>query len=250
VKELEETLDWDPEQLRKCVKDAMRELPNLTDQDLYARWRYALSELGKVRPVSTLDDVGKAILSRAARAVGIKTDGDHDWDMTESDAVARCIRLVFSDLRKRLAKATPEEQARLSVILENEIAKLSSADAETLRRCLKVEKLSGKVLLEFVTSTGGFGLVQAFIVGQGFAPYLILTTIMKAFSVWIGMTFPFAAYTTATTALAAALSSWVLMSVGAVAGAAGFHVLEQKLHDELAKMVLIVGWVRATKGGA
>jgi hypothetical protein len=243
--ELGETLDWDPEEIHKRIEETMRELSSLSDRDFYVRWRFALSELAGVKPPSTLADVGRAILNHAARSVGIKSNGYQDSDAMEFDTVARCIQEVLSDLRTRFAKATPEELARLEAILEGEVARLSPDDIETLRKYLGVERITAKVLVGFLTSAGGFGLAQALIAGEGFAPYLVLTTTMKAVSVWIGVTFPFAAYTTATSALAAFLGLWTLLSIGAIIGAVGFHSLGNKLHEALSKMVVIIGWVRA-----
>jgi hypothetical protein len=130
---------------------------------------------------------------------------------------------VTDDWRLRLAeavaRASDEQRRQLESRIADDLAHLSEPEREALRAALG-DDLSGGLLLRVATTGGGAIMFAGGVQLAGFGAYLALTTVMHAVATTLfGVTLPFAAYTTATTALSLAsggllaipvLASWLL----------------------------------------
>lgn len=185
--------------------------------------------------------IATAILRRAARSRNIDphrfaTDTD-----LESAVFRECVRRYVEEIKRRIETASEASYADVERGLRDELAKLSAAEAEAVRRSLGLDALSARAVLTLIKSSSSAAIAQTVVASFGFGSFLFLTTLIKAISLLFGVTFSFGVYTAATSGLAMLLSPTVVPVVGAVAGGAALVLTGRRLRDEMAKLVIIVG---------
>jgi hypothetical protein len=121
----------------------------------------------------------------------------------QADQIAiKYLKQCEEGLKEKLREQTFDEAAASERDLAALLDKLTPIERLEIQKSLNLEHLSAKSLRETIMKTGlpiaGIAGVQA----AGFGAYLALTTVMHAvFTSMLGITLPFAAYTTATSAL-------------------------------------------------
>jgi hypothetical protein len=121
----------------------------------------------------------------------------------QADQIAiKYLKQCEEGIKEKLREQTSDEAAASVRDLAALLDKLTPIERLEIQKSLKLEHLSAKSLRETIMTTGlpiaGIAGVQA----AGFGAYLALTTVMHAvFTSMLGITLPFAAYTTATSAL-------------------------------------------------
>ncbi len=105
-------------------------------------------------------------------------------------------------LREKLRSQSAEQVQETERILKETLARLTANEKLEIQKALELDTLSASSVRDVVLKSGipfaGIAAVQA----GGFGGYLALTTVMHAvFTSMLGITLPFAAYTTATSAL-------------------------------------------------
>lgn len=151
-------------------------------------------------PPTDLALLSTRLIEEAAAGYGISEDLllSQQAEAVANKYLQDCIDGVREQLRKQgndAVKAT--EQA-----MSQQIAKMSPAERLEIQKALNLETLSASSLRDTFLKSGlpiaGIAALQA----GGFGAYLALTTIMHAvFTSMLGITLPFAAYTTASSAL-------------------------------------------------
>jgi len=122
----------------------------------------------------------------------------------------------LSDLRKAIAKMSPAERAELEKQISRDLASLSHEQREAIQRDMNLDNLSGEAMTRALLSMGGPLASMTAVSTAGFGAYLALTTIIHAVATTaLGITLPFAVYTSATSALSILTGpvGWVLTSI-------------------------------------
>ena len=175
-----------------------------------------LREAGKSPKNATKDQVMETALVRAAKSLGIRCN---DWGSAETAWLVRQVKLQVAEaFRKRFEEM--DEGDRKAILVQ--------ADQDLNKRAQQMG-------LSFVPAA-------AVVAGEmsGFGIYLGTTQALAALSTAIGITFPWAIYQGATTALGVILGpvGWVLVGAGVLAGGAGYFSQRLKRRDEKLKVVV------------
>jgi len=110
---------------------------------------------------------------------------------------------LLAQTRKVYNDATKEQIEKLEKQLDDDIANMSAEQMQELQKALGVDKITGSTLSSMIKTTAGTTTLMLALDASGFGAYIALTTIMHAiFTTILGVTVPFAAYTTATSTLA------------------------------------------------
>ena len=116
---------------------------------------------------------------------------------------------MIQNLQTKLNNADEDEMASIKLQLQKSLEEMSESELEAIKEATNLENLSSDELLKFM-KTALIGGGAAVVLGQmGFGLYLFLTSMIKAFSVALGVTFSFGVYTTATT-----MMSFIISPVG------------------------------------
>lgn len=108
----------------------------------------------------------------------------------------------LANLRKMVAKMSPTERSELDKTITQELNELPHEQREAVLRDLRLDTLSGEAVTKALLASGGPLASMAALGGAGFGAYVALTTIIHAVATTLlGITLPFAVYTTATSVL-------------------------------------------------
>ncbi len=232
--------DWSGEVLSNAILRQQGELTLLTDQQLENKLWKELAKLAGVAEGSTPELIGRKVVQQLA--LDYKLD---NWlypgVFLEERVFEACLQEQLGLLKRKLKSLTRDEEAQVKQALHDTLAKLSTAEQEAIRQTMGLDQLSADSMMAvFKTASPVLG-AQVLLSSTGFGAYLFLTTTMKALSLLLGTTFSFGTYTLATSALAFALSLPFLAVVTAVSGGVTWRKTEQKLREQLRKVVFLAG---------
>lgn len=151
-------------------------------------------------PESDLELLSTRIIEEAAAGYGISED------LLLSQQAEAIYRRYLEDcvegIREQLKKQGQDEINATDRAMTEQLARLSETERLEIQKALNLQTLSASSLRNVIVKSGipvaGIAAVQA----GGFGAYLALTTVMHAvFTSILGITLPFAAYTSATSAL-------------------------------------------------
>jgi hypothetical protein len=243
VGEFNDSTDWDAEVLQKEIRKEINLLADLNERQLSRMLRARTAEIAEVDEQAAEQELKVAIINRAKRALGKDFDNRIfvNSTMLEEEVYAACIDELIEAIRKRLNKMTYDEEEQVGKALEQEMAKLSEMDQDAIKRATGLESLSSEAILKFLKTTSGVAFAQLLIGGAGFGAFLLLTTSLKALSLLLGVTLPFASYVAATTFLSFLLSGPFLLLIIGVSGGLLYRGTTNRIHDQLAKLLLVTG---------
>jgi hypothetical protein len=139
----------------------------------------------------------------------------------------------LANLRKMVAKMSAKERADLERAITEELHQLPHEQREAVVRDLRLDSLSGEAVTKALLAAGGPLASMAALSAAGFGAYLALTTIIHAVATTVlGITLPFAFYTTATSALSLLTGpvGWLLAGLTMLVT---WHFSERKLSRSL-----------------
>lgn len=159
----------------------------------------------------------------------------------------RYLEKMLASMQEQLKKQTLHEAHATITQIEKNISELSQVEQEELRKVLNINELTGKEIRNVLMKAGTPALVMGTLSASGFGAFIALTTVVHAvFTTVLGVTVPFAVYTSATSAL-----SFLLGPAGLafVAGTAIWQVFRgnNKLKNEIMGQI-IFGAVNAYGG--
>lgn len=135
----------------------------------------------------------------------------------------------LANLRKMLGSMSPSERSEVEKKISEDLASLPHEQREAMQRDLKLDRLSGQALVAALLAAGGplAGIVT--LSSAGFGVYLALTTIIHAVATTaLGITLPFAFYTSAASALSI-LTGPVGWAIAGMAIILSLHFTEKKI---------------------
>ncbi len=170
----------------------------------------------------------KILLSNEIIAEAAKNYDDIGENLTnaqKADAIAqRFYERIREKINAELKKQNPIQAAQMEQTLDENISQMNAIEREQMRQALRVDKLTGKMIRNTLLKAG----LPALAIGStgGFGVYLATTTILHAvFTTALGITLPFAAYTTATSAVSILTGP---VGWGLVAGVAAYQIVSGK----------------------
>ncbi|NLY52955.1 MAG: hypothetical protein GX063_08655 [Firmicutes bacterium] len=239
MERLNEQLNWDVNTIQTAIEREYRQLNRLDEADLNRHLFSRIAEIAGVESNLSVSAVGEAVIRRAAEACKIPVN--QPVEVLEARVFDHCVEEKIKQLKEQLTQMTDAELEEFETIVREQIESLSKAEQEAIRETMGLEELSAKHVIGFLKQTSSVALAQMIISGFGFGAYLFLTTLIKAFSLLLGVTFSFGVYTAATSALAFLLSGPFLLMVGLVGLGLMYQRAGNALNDELAKLLVFVG---------
>jgi hypothetical protein len=246
---IDATINRPLSEVEKTIELAQRELELLADTEIQSRLRGHLVDLAELPSGRNTTAVACAVVLRAAKSFKIDST-THSSPLTLENAVFEaCVRELVDQIKATLAKISSGDAARLEALLREQLGRISAADADAIRRATGIEELSAKALLSFLKTSSSTAIASLVVSSLGFAPFLALTTAMKAITLLVGVTLPFATYTAASSTLAFLLSGPFLLAVLAVIGSVGWKRADNAIRDQLVRLVILVGRANTLAGG-
>jgi uncharacterized protein YaaW (UPF0174 family) len=187
-------------------------------------------------PPTDLALMSTRLIEEAAAGYGISEDL---LLSQQAEAVAnKYLEDCIEGLREQLKKQGKDAIKATEQVMSQQIASMSPAERLEIQRALNLETLSASSLRDTFLKSGlpiaGIAALQA----GGFGTYLALTTIMHAvFTSMLGITLPFAAYTTASSALSL-LTGPVGIMLSLSIGFLGFFWGQRKIERSQYAMVV------------
>lgn len=230
-----------PSELESTIAQAHKELEKLPDAEIYSLLHRHLATLAELHSGRNKTAVACAVVLLAAKSFKIDSTS-HTSPLTLENAVFEaCVRDMVDQIKSTLSKVSSGDADRLEALLREELSRISAADADAIRKATGIEELSAKALLSFLKTSSSTAIASLVVGSLGFAPFLALTTAMKAITLLIGVTLPFATYTAASSTLAFLLSGPFLLAVLAVIGSVGWKRADNAIRDQLVRLVILVG---------
>lgn len=163
-----------------------------------------IKKLGESNTGTISDDMLSAKVIDEASKVFKKEIEDELTPAQKADAIYhRYNERLLAQAQKAYNEATTEQKVKLEKQLDDDISKMSTEQIKELQKALGVDKITGSTLSSMIKTTVGTTTLMLALDASGFGAYVALTTIMHAiFTTILGITLPFAAYTTATSTLA------------------------------------------------
>lgn len=216
-------------------------LSGVPESTLNRRYMTQLRRIASAKNTDNLDVIAERILHRAAKTLGVRVADYCDSASLESAVIEKATERLIDRIKEQFKNAAPDDEARIEQMFDDEISRMSVAQSKAVRDALGVDELTGKALTTLFKTVSGTVIAQSLVGGAGFGAYLFLTAMIKAFSLLLGVVFPFSVYTGASTILAALLSpalvpAMIVASTGVVTG-----TLERRIRDEFAVALVTVG---------
>ena len=243
IKQFNRSWKWEADTLRSRHIRELELLQGLDESELEDAMKEELARLSGTDPMDSTAKAAEALLVRVGTRAGVAWTNEEDPLSYERKVVKACIEQIALDLQRKMKTMTRKEIDELQKQLDEIISGLGQREKEAIIKAAQLSDISGESVLRFWKTTSGVVLAQLVLSSSGFGVYLMLTTIMKAFSLFWGVTFPFAVYTTATGVLSFLLSGPFLIAV--ITGLAGLTFLKTQnaIDFFMGAMYIITGYM-------
>ena len=190
---------FDPFTLNDAIIRKRTELQGLDDTALRKQMVQLLCQLAHVSKKERDDPqaISRAVLARAAKQMKINTTM-----IAPEDVERKVFELHLEDLLKRiqatLQRGGPEMEKELEDHLQVVLGQLSHGEQEAMRQAMSLDELTARSMLKTLRAGGMTFGTLAILNASGMGVFLMLTTMIKAFSLLLGTTFAFSTYMAAT----------------------------------------------------
>ncbi|WP_280769558.1 hypothetical protein [Salipaludibacillus daqingensis] len=177
--------------------------------------RYDIS-LSSIDTQQGLHEFGDLILNKAVqsyRSMNKKFTGT-----TFEDVVHHFFKKMFEEIGKKYKEGSEEEKEELEKAFESFIADLPEHQKEKLKKELNVSELSQQMINRILATNGTVVLFSALVNTMGFSFYMGATSLLASGASLLGLTLPFAAYTSMTSLIAVLANPLFFLGVIAVSG--------------------------------
>jgi len=234
-------LQWETGVLEKRLEKRVRILKALPRRRLRERLRSALCSVAGCAEDSPDPVIIHGVLNQAAKTLSLDPARYLDAASLEQAVFEKGVERKLHQMQESLRRMSPRDLDACEQRLERDLDTLGSADRESLRSLLGLEKLSGPALIGILRTTSSVALAQLVVGSMGFAPWLFLSTSIKAVSVLLGVTFSIGFYHGASSLLAGVLSLPFTFGVVAFTGGWAWRKIRAALQGEQAIQLVLAG---------
>lgn len=246
----EKITEWDSNtnmegsSLQEAIDKSLQDVVRYSEYEVYAYLKEELAELAGLTRANSFEEIGREMILHMARHYKLPAGDDDNTAALEEKLFELCLEEQLEILKKEIDAGNSQE---LQELLKAELDKLSPEELEAVRKATGLDELSAQALLTFIKTGSSVAIAQLLIAGTGFGAYLFLTTLAKAVSLLLGVTFSFGTYTALTSTLAFLLSPMFLLFVILGSGGVLWWKTSGQLDDYLIKMVFLMGKARLMK---
>ena len=230
------------DEFAKVLEARTNELKDIEPSELTLQLLGKLEEIGDVEPgyLATRRDFEDLCGELAAKAVALKCEGDKQFDGTSLlDLVSYVMQEILAEIEGKFDSLKDADQQKLIEGLREFLSSLPEDQQQAFCDALNVEALTDEVVRQaIVKGSLGIGFSAVVSIG-GFAFYTAATSLLAGLAGLVGLTLPFAAYTTLTSGIAVLANPvfLVLVVVGTIA--TGWWKGSQKIKQSLYPLVVV-----------
>lgn len=194
VKEVEE------KKIDNYIDEEKNKFINLNRNELDDKLLNVLKEKSNISGNASKDSISVAIINSIAEYLSIE---ENLTVAQKADGIyRRYFEKLLSSIQKELNNQNEEEAQKTIIEIEKNLKNISERDKEKLKEVLNLQSLTGDEIRNILMKAGAPALIIGSMSASGFGAFLALTTIIHAvFTTILGITLPFAVYTSATSAL-------------------------------------------------
>lgn len=240
----EKITEWDSNtnmkssSLQEAIDKSLQDVARYSEYEVYAYLKEELADLTGLTRGNSFEEIGREMILRMARHYKIPAGDNANTAALEGELFELCLEEQLEILKKEIDSGNSQE---LQELLKAELDKLSPEELDAVRKATGLDDLSGQALLTFIKTGSSVAIAQLLISGTSFGAYLFLTTLAKAVSLLMGVTFSFGTYTALTSTLAFLLSPLFLLFVILGSGSVLWWKTGGQLANYLIKMVFLMG---------
>jgi len=179
--------------------------------------------LSSINTQQGLHEFGDHILDKTVqsyRSMNKKFTGN-----TFEDVVHHFFKKMFEEVGKKYKTGSQKDKEKLDQAFESFIADLPEHQKEKLKKELNVSDLSQQMINRIIATNGTVVLFSALVNTMGFSFYMGATSLLASGASLLGLTLPFAAYTSMTSLIAVLASPVFFLGVIAISG---FYFTKQR----------------------
>jgi hypothetical protein len=187
-----------------------RGLPRLRATILFQLANHLEIETTKIKTYSELIDLSTAVENASINMLRITSKGKFKGNSIEG-LIKFNLEQMFKDLSKTFGKKSADEQDELVKNMMQVIAEMPDDQKNKLREELGVDDLTESTVRTAII-TGTLGIAFAAVVEvAGFSAYIFAVKALAAIAGLVGLTLPFAAYSTLTSMMAAFANPYLII---------------------------------------
>jgi hypothetical protein len=150
---------------------------------------------------SSDDEISVAVITQATKAYKNDINSEFTPSQKDDSIQKRYEEKMFAQVSKAMQKQSVSERIKTDEAIQNEVDHLSEKQRDELKKALGVNELKGDAVGKMLRNAAGTTVLMTTL--SGFGAYTALTTIIHAiFTMVLGITLPFAVYTSLTSTLA------------------------------------------------
>jgi len=202
----------------------------------------------KVKSIGDLVDLGEEIEKRV-----ILLQKKISKDKFRGDSIQELIQFnlkrMFDDLSKNFATKSVEDQKEIVKRIVKVLEEMPDEQKEILRKKLNVDKITDQAVAKAII-TGALGVGFAAVVEvAGFSAFIFAVEALAATAGLVGLTLPFAAYTTLTSIMAALANPFLIIPATLGLGYFLTERANKQIHDALLPILITQIAVSSSKEG-
>ena len=222
-------------------------LPRLRGTLLYVLAQHLDLEMTKIKTHAELIDLGNEIEEGAINLLHQTSKGEFKGDSIEA-LIKFNLEQMFKDLSKTFDKKSAGEQEDLVNNMLKVIAEMPDDQKNKLRDELGVDDLTESTIRTAII-TGTLGVAFAAVVEvAGFSAYIFAVKALAAIAGLVGLTLPFAAYSTLTSMMAALANPYLILPMVLGLGFFMTNKANKKIRNALVPTIVAQSAVNAAKG--
>jgi hypothetical protein len=244
IQDIDEKSNWEVIEVQATIDKTMEEMQILSEYEIRAYLKEDIAKLVGLSRTSSMEEISQRYLENLAKQFKVKNWETLSPGELEKRLYQSCLEEQLDMIKEYVRKLSPEDEGKVTELLQKEIEALSHGEQEAMRRATGLDNLTGAALLTLIKTTSALAIAQALIASTGFGAYLFLSTMLKAISLLLGMSFAFGTYAGASTVMAFFVSFPFLVLF--VVGGGGFlwWRTQSKLNDFMIKAVFMAGKAR------
>ena len=230
------------DEFAKTLDARTNELKKIEPSELTLKLLGKLEEIGDVEPgyLATRRDFEDLCGELAAKAVALKCEGDKRFDGTSLlDLISYVMQEILAEIEGKFDSLEDTDQQKLIEGLRGFLASLPEEQQQAFCDALNVEALTDDVVRQaIVKGSLGIGFSAVVSIG-GFAFYTAASSLLAGLAGLVGLTLPFAAYTTLSSGIAVLANPAFLILVIFGTIATGWWKGSQKIKQSLYPLVVV-----------
>ncbi len=200
----------------------------------------------EIKSIGDLDDLGIEIETKVIELQKKITKNEFNGDSIP-DLIKYNMEKMFENLKDEFEKKSKEEQEKIVTKVLDVIKEMPDEQKELLRSELKVDSISQDAISKAIV-TGSLGIAFAAVIEiAGFSAYIFAAEALAAIVGVVGITLPFAAYTSLASYIAFLANPFLIIPSALILGVFMTKRANKKIRDSLLPTIITQASISSTK---